>query len=372
MSLKEIFCQDKAIAVLQQALAAGRVPHAYIFAGQEGIGKFKAAYEWAKVLLCENPVEENDFADSCESCQSCRLFEAGSHPDFNHVYKELVEFTKDGKGKKTPVDLPIDVIREFLIEKVSIRPSLSKRKVFVVSEAERLNANSQNSLLKVLEEPPQYCSIILLCTRMEKLLPTTKSRCQVVRFAPVAEDRISEKLVGTGLEQKRVRYFARLAQGSLGRACRWAQLELADADLYKTKKQLINSLANYEYAKALDLAQWLLDESKNISAVWADLDKATSRKDVNRKARKTLVQIIISSLYDVMKLNVLPAEDLFNSEQKEQIKKLAGRFNPEQAAEKIGDCYRALRWIDSGVNEKLIFEQLLLNFAASGRMIVYE
>jgi DNA polymerase-3 subunit delta' len=371
MSLKEIFCQDKAIAVLQRALAAGKVPHAYIFAGREGIGKFKTAHEWAKVLLCENPVEENGFTDNCALCRSCRLFEAGSHPDFNSVYKELVEFTRDGKGKKTPVDLPIDVIREFLIEKVSIKPTLSKRKVFVVSEAERLNVPSQNSLLKVLEEPPEYCFIILLCTRMEKLLATIKSRCQMIRLAPIAEDRIIEKLTEMGIEQRLGRYFARLAQGSLGRACQWAQLEISDANLYKTKKQLLNSLAKYEYAGALDLAQWLLDESNRITTLWSDLDKTTSRTDINRRARKAMLQIIISALHDVMKLNVIPAEDLINFEQEGQIQKLAGRFRPEEAAEKIDECYSKLRWIESGVNEKLIFEQLLLNFTDSGRIKVH-
>lgn len=371
MSLKDIFCQDKAIAVLQKALAAGKVPHAYIFAGPEGVGKFTAAREWARLLLCENSTIENNFADSCGLCRSCQLFEAGSHPDFNPVYKELLEFTRDGKGKKTPVDLPIDVIREFLIEKVSTRPTLSKRKVFVVSEAERLNASSQNALLKSLEEPPEYCCIIMLCTRMEKLLPTTKSRCQIIRFGPVAEDRIIEKLREMGAEEKPALYFARLSQGSLGQACRWAKLELADANLYQTKIQLLNSLVKYEYAGALDLAQWLLGESKKIATFWADLDEATSRTDINRRAQTTLVQIIISALRDAMKLNVTPAKDIINFDQKGQIQKLAGRFNPEQAAEKIADCYRTLHWIESSVNEKLIFDQLLLNLAASGKMKVY-
>jgi len=192
MSLKEIFCQDKAISILQRAFAADKMPHAYIFAGLEGVGKFKTAREWAKMLLCKNPVVENEFADSCGACQSCRLLEAGSHPDFNLIYKELLEFTKDGKGKTTPVDLPVDVVREFLIEKVSIKPTLSARKVFIVSEAERLNASSQNAMLKVLEEPPQYCTIILLCTRMERLLPTTRSRCRIIRFSPIDEERITD------------------------------------------------------------------------------------------------------------------------------------------------------------------------------------
>ena len=369
MSLKEIFCQDKAISILQRALAAGKSAHAYIFAGPEGVGKFKTAREWAKLLLCKNPVIENGFADSCALCQSCRLFEAGSHPDFNAVYKELLEFTKDNKDKKTPVDLPIDVIREFLIEKVSTRPTFSQSKVFVVSEAERLNANSQNALLKVLEEPPEYCCIILLCTRLEKLFPTVKSRCQIIRFGPIDENRIIDKLKEMGIDGKKARYFARLAQGSLGRPCRWAQLELADANLYETKKDLIDSLSTCEYAEALDLAQWLLDESKKIAAVWAKLDETTSRTDINRRAQKTLIQIIISALHDTMKLNVTPDKEVINFDQKEQIKKLARRFDGEQAAEKIADAYKTMRWIDASVNEKLIFEQLLLNLAVSDKIV---
>jgi len=372
MSLKEIFCQAKAIAILQRVFATGKSAHAYIFAGPEGVGKFKTAREWAKLLLCKSPIIEKtdatEFADSCGCCQSCRMFEADSHPDFNKVYKELIQFTKDGKARKTPVDLPIDVIREFVIEKISTRPTLSASKVFVVSEAEKLNAASQNSLLKVLEEPPEYCSIILLCTRLERLLPTTRSRCQIIRFGPIDEKRIIEKLKETGIEQKQTKYFARLAQGSLGAASQWAQLELADANLYGTKKELVNSLCSLEYADALALSQWLLDESKKIAGTLGKLDKTTSRTDINRRAIKSLMQIIISALYDAMRINVTPTKGLINFDQKEQISKLARRFDPEQSAEKINDCYKALRWVDSAVNERLIFEQLLLNLAVYAKI----
>ena len=370
MSLKEIFSQDKAVSILQRAFAAGKMPHAYIFAGPEGVGKFKAAREWAKMLLCKNPLVEANFADSCGSCQSCQLFEAGSHPDFNSVYKELREFTAGGKGKPPPVDLPIDVIRQFLIGKVASKPTLSERKVFIVSEAEKLNAASQNSLLKVLEEPPEYCCIILLCTRLERLLATTKSRCRLIRFVPIAEERIIEKLKEMGIKGKQAQYWAGLAQGSLGLACQWAQLELAGADIYQAKKELVGLLSTCEFTDALESAQRLLDESKKIAGAWANLDESTSKTDINRRAAKTLVQIVISALHDAMKLNLKGTERIINFDQTEQIKNLAKRFDPEQSAEKIADCYKVLRWIESGVNEKLIFEQLLLNLAASDRMRV--
>jgi len=365
MSFKEIFCQDRAMEILQRAFASGKWAHAYIFAGLEGVGKFKTAREWARLLLCKNPIVENGFADSCGLCQSCRLFEAGTNPDFAHIYKELLEFTKDNTGKKTPVDLPIDVIREFLIAKVSNRPTLSQRKVFIVSEAERLNTASQNCLLKVLEEPPGYCCIVLLCTRMEQLLPTTKSRCQTIRFGPIDESRITEKLLDMGLEETPARYFARLAQGSLGAACQWAELEIGGANLYQAKKKLISSIADYELADALNVAQEILVDCKRVAGLWTDLDKTTSTTDTHRRALKTFFQIVISALHDVIKQQVTPTKEVVNFDQKEKIDALEARFDAERAAEKISDCYRALDWIESSVNEKLIFEQLLLNLVDS-------
>ena len=106
MSLKDIYCQGRAIGLLQGALNAGKFAHAYIFAGQSGVGKFTTASELAKMLLCHDRTEEQTagepFFDSCGRCQSCLVFDGGAHPDFTVIYKELVKFTKDGKGKSTP------------------------------------------------------------------------------------------------------------------------------------------------------------------------------------------------------------------------------------------------------------------------------
>jgi DNA polymerase-3 subunit delta' len=370
MSLKEIFCQERVIEILQRSFAADKTSHSYIFAGKDGVGRFKTACEFGKLLLCEKPVKRKEFFDSCEKCPSCRAFEAGSHPDFHHIYKELLEYTRDGKGKKTPVKFPIDVIREFLIEKVSNRPLESERKVFIVSEAEKLSIESQNALLKVLEEPPAYCCIILICTRLERLLPTTRSRCQMIRFGPVDEEKIAGKLAEIGLDKKSSQYFARLADGSIGMAVVWARLELAGASLYETKKEIIKSLAGCEYSDCLDLAQYFLDESKQIAAAWAEVEEAISKTDINRRALKTVIQVIISALYDAMKLNVTPERAIINFDQKQQIQKIADKFGAEQINEKINEAYRMLQWLDANVNERLIFEHLLLKLTGSGKIEV--
>jgi DNA polymerase-3 subunit delta' len=357
---------------LQRALAADRSAHAYLFAGSEGVGKYKTAREWARLLLCQSPRIEgggsSSFADSCGACESCRLFEADSHPDYAHVYKELLEFTKDGKGRKTPLDLPIDVIREFLIERVSLRPALSARRVFVISEAEKLNIPSQNALLKVLEEPPSYCTMILLCTRLERLLPTIKSRCQTIRFGPVDEPRIISQLTAMGLGREPAQFFARLAQGSLGLACQWARLELAGVGLFNMKKAVVDALTTLEMAQALDLAEQLLGYAKQIATDWGDLDKTTSRSDLNRRAQKTVIQILLSAMHDAMILPISGDHPLVNSDQAGQIAELAQRLDPEQASRRISEGYEMVHWIEANVNERLIFERLLLRLAPSAIM----
>jgi DNA polymerase-3 subunit delta' len=157
----------------------------------------------------------------------------------------------------------------------------------------------------------------------------------------------------------------------LGRACQWARLELADANLYETKKRLLRSVSACEYREALDLAEWLLAECKKIATVRADLEKTTSKTDLNRRAQKALVRVIISALHDAVRLKLAMSETIVNFDQKESIKALAERFDAEQLSEKIANCYRTLRQIESSVNERLIFEQLLLNLAVSDKMRVW-
>jgi DNA polymerase-3 subunit delta' len=368
MPLKDIFCQEKAISAIQNAFAGDKVAHAYIFAGSDGVGKFTTAKEFAKLLLCKKPVERDDFTDSCGDCESCRLFDAGSHSDFEHVYKELIKFTKEGKDKETPVDFPIDVVREFVLDKVNQRPALSTRRVFVLTEAEKLNNQSQNCLLKVLEEPPLYCCIILVCTRPDKLLPTIRSRCQILRFGPIDEEKIIEKLRQPGLGEKQAKFFARLTNGSLGLAGTYSQLETAEADIYKTKTEIVNALADFEYKNALELAETLQKQSKEVAAIWAKLAPATSTTDIKRKSTGIILQIIITALHDAMLANIAASSQFVNFDQPEQIKKIALRFNPEQAAQKIAECFKTLHYLESSVNERLILEQLLLNLAESDKI----
>lgn len=370
MSLREIFCQDKAIDSLQRAFGAGRMGHAYIFSGADGVGKDTAARAWAKMLVCHDRVEEATgggvFYDSCGRCESCRVFESGGHADFRPIYKELVEFTKKGKDKTTPIDMPIDVIREFLIDKVSNKPTMGEYVVYVVREAEKLNKSSQNALLKVLEEPPGYCVIILLCSRLDKMLPTTRSRCQVVRFGEIEEGRIRGKLEEMGVESEEALFWARFCGGSLGEAISWSKIELEEGNCYEIKKKLVRSLAAHELADSVDFAEWMCDASKRICEGWGQVEKSTSKKDLVRRGQKGLIRMVGAVFSDVMRVNVEEIDGLVNSDQMDEISSLAGRFDAEAATEKVSKAYESMRWVEASVNEKLIFEELLLNLAGCG------
>ena len=375
MQLKAIFCQDKAIDSLQRAFAAGRMAHAYIFSGDDGVGKFTTARAWAKMLLCENKQTATAgaaYMDSCGRCQSCQLFESGGHPDFRPIYKELVQYTKEGKNKTTPVDMPIDVIREFLIDKVANRPTQGQFVVYVMDESEKVNAASQNALLKVLEEPPSYCVIILLCSRLDKMLPTTLSRCQLIRFGHVTEERIIERLTAEGVRESEAVYWARFSQGSLGRAIAWSQLEIKDTDIYTIKCELIEKIASLELADAVDTAEWMGKTAKLIAAAWNrnSSSQNVSTTDMTRRAQKGLIRMAACLFSDVMKAISDTSTHWINHDQKSYILGLAQKMDVETAASNVELCYRMNRWVDSSVNEKLIFEQLLLNLANSDILIV--
>ena len=374
MNLSEIFCQAKAVDTLTRAFSAGKSAHAYIFEGIEGVGKYTTAQAFAKLLLCQNPKSEirpggqvsnlkSQIIDSCGKCPSCTAFEAGSHPDFHHIYKELNKISRNPEHRKKQVfELPIYVIREFLIEKVQLKPSFSASKVFVVSETEELNAESQNALLKVLEEPPNKSFIILLCTKLDNLLPTTRSRCQIVHFGPLSEDIIIEKLSAKEIDKSESKFWARLFGGSLGQAEFYSNPE---PSFYKIKKDFLSRISRFQLAETVDFAQWINSTASEFTAAWLKVNPEANKSDLGRQAKRAFVLILISAFTDAMKLSFVGAKKMTNFDQPGQIKLLAGRFDPQECAERIERFFESIRYIDAAVNEKLVFEHLLLNCTES-------
>lgn len=229
MRFRDIEHQERALSILRRALRSGRTHHAYLLEGPSGVGKETAARALAARLLCLDERLEPD-ADGCGRCDSCRILASGNHPDLHVIDRRLRRHHPDravraGKG----LFLVVALVRHFLIEPSSHSPALGRRRVFIVREAETMNDEAQNALLKTLEEPPGDACLILITDAATRLLPTILSRCQRVPF-----DRLPDAFVRQRLEQARIppaqaASLAVLAQGRLGDALHGQRIGLVES-----------------------------------------------------------------------------------------------------------------------------------------------
>ncbi|HEX8915722.1 MAG TPA: DNA polymerase III subunit [Humisphaera sp.] len=218
-AFSHIFGQDAALDWLLRAYRADRLPHGLIFAGPAGVGKATTARALGKLFLCERPMPE---PSPCGHCDSCRVLDAGNHPDFHVVTKELIRF-HDKTGKSKGISLSIDVVRPELIEPAGRKPVMGRGKVFVVEQADLMTAQAQNALLKTLEEPAGRALIVLLTDQPDGLLQTIRSRCQMVRFAALDAGRSAAELAKRGVDADTAKRAAAYAGGSLGVALKWIE-----------------------------------------------------------------------------------------------------------------------------------------------------
>lgn len=192
LSPSAIVGQERAIKVMNDSLRGGRIHHAWIFHGPQGVGKFTAALTFASLLL--DPTTQATFSGDFEpdpASTTQRLLAAGSHPDLSIIVKELGAFHPNAEVRKQKhTGIGIDVIREFLLNPAAIAPSIRSAaaagKVFIIDEAELMKGPAQSAVLKVLEEPPAGVIIILVTTAEESLLPTIRSRSQRIYFPPLS------------------------------------------------------------------------------------------------------------------------------------------------------------------------------------------
>ncbi|MEM9789009.1 MAG: hypothetical protein AAF842_01260 [Planctomycetota bacterium] len=249
-----LLAQPAATDQLNRQLAAGRLPHALVFAGPAGVGKHTAALWLAQRLLCLNPVTTlTGEIEPCDQCDSCRLLlklandtpsqndddkdaaedaiPGVAHPDLHLIHKQLAATSSVATLRtRKQTNLPVDLLREHVVGGITSdgnshdapafkSPVLSHHKVFVIDEAELLDGYAQNVLLKTLEEPPPNTTLILVTAREDRLLPTIRSRCQRVPFSPLPDDVVSEWLAERlGDDHADIPWLTQFAAGSLGRA----------------------------------------------------------------------------------------------------------------------------------------------------------
>ena len=291
LSFDEILAQTTAVELLQSVLSSGRVPHALLFHGPEGVGKATTAATFGAALVCAS-----NHGGACGSCACCSLIVAGNHPDFLHVGRlTRKEIEKKEKSRLTTQDpdategdlgsqILVDQIRS-ITSLVGLRPRQGQRRIFIVDPADRMNREAQNSLLKTLEEPPDHSALILVSSRPHLLLPTVRSRCFAVGFSAMRTDELTQLLERRGMTRSEAAARAALSGGSLGGAITmdldsrqerrqeiFEMLEtLADGPrAIETLSAMASSLAGKDEATltdGLDLAQGLLRDAAYTGAV---------------------------------------------------------------------------------------------------------
>lgn len=232
-----------------RAILSDKVSHSYIFEGPEGIGKKIVATELAKVLLCE--AKENN--KPCNQCKSCHMIESHTHPD-------IIFVNKDTKVTK------IDTIREKVVKEMGIKPYQGNYKIIIITEADTLNVEGQNAMLKTIEEPPSYGIVILAVKNIAKLLPTIKSRCIHIRFNALTEKQIEAYLLQKGIDGLEKEIYSKFGEGSIGMVNKL----LEDKHFIEQRKQSIEYLRKLQSANMMglyEIVKEICDQKELISQI---------------------------------------------------------------------------------------------------------
>ena len=248
MSWHDIEGHDEVVEQFRRAISRGRLASSFLFAGPAGIGKCSFALKLAQAMLCQTRPEAA--LDPCNACPACTQVVAGTHPDVLMVAKP------EGKAE-IPVELfigPKEHRRQVgLLHDINLKPRMGGRRIAIIDDADYLNEEGANALLKIIEEPPPRAVLILIGTSPTKQLPTIRSRCQLIRFRPLPIETVAELLVSKGLvaDPSEAARLARYSEGSLQRA-----LELADPELWSFRNTLLERLsepmlASVELAKTV-------------------------------------------------------------------------------------------------------------------------
>lgn len=214
-TFEEIRGNTPLVEQLRRSAASGRSSHAYLFLGGAGAGKRLIANTFAKALQCEGEKRP------CDSCKSCHAFNHGNHPDV--IYFQPL---KNGKT------YTIEDVREQLLETVDLKPFQYEKKIYIIEKADTLNIQSQNALLKTLEEPPAHAVFLLLAERAEAFLPTILSRVVVMKIRPLSAETIADYLMQAGHLAEESHILSAYAQGRIGQA-----LELVEDEGFREMRQ---------------------------------------------------------------------------------------------------------------------------------------
>jgi DNA polymerase-3 subunit delta' len=338
--------QDLAIHILTTFLHNGTIPHALLFTGTEGVGKESAAVAFAMACNCtadsrvkkkragESTRRANDFAveaarmttTPCCDCKSCRKIRANNHPDIIRV-------------KPSGPFIKIDQIRS-LCQILAMRPYEASTRVVIIADAQAMNPAASNALLKVLEEPPVRTILILVALHTSDLLPTVVSRCQHIRFKPIACKNLESILVhDQKMDPANAMIIAAMAGGSISKA-----LRMYRSDWINRRNWIVSELDSLSAGPTSRLLAFADQLAKNKADIPDSLE-------VMKAWLRDLV---------IQKLN---PEKITNRDLAAQVKNSSPKMSMASLFEKINMIQSTEYSIQAGTNLRLAMEALVLKLA---------
>jgi DNA polymerase III subunit delta' len=332
---------ERARQVLRRMLEQGRVPGALIFAGEEGVGKKLFALELAKALNCRKPRG----VEACDACSACgriaRLADASGEPG-----KPIIWGEHQDVGLVRPEKRFITVEQARAIEReTNFRPYEGRARVLIIEEAERLNDASGNALLKTLEEVSPSAHLILLTARPASLLPTIRSRAQLVRFAPLTAREIEAHLVKhkqrAGTE---AHLAAQLAQGRLGRAL------ALNLDEYRQQREAM-----------LTVLEALAARPDRVQLLRAAEDLSDAKHKDDYEPRLDALALLI---HDAWRLALDPQAGIVNEDIRDRLARLSSSVTNRRFTAWLAQLEDLRAQLAVNVNRRVATDALLLSMAA--------
>jgi len=326
MAFKDVLGHSRAITLLQRAMTNEKVVNSYLFLGNEGIGKKVVALQFAKALNCLG--KEVEAGEACDHCVSCKKIDHALHPD-------VLLIEPEGQNIK------VDQIRQLQKELV-YRPYEGRRRVCILTAADRMAPHIPNTLLKTLEEPPLHTVIILLANNSRFILSTILSRCQPVRFHPLPIPLLTRWLTDTkGFTATDAHLLASLSEGSPGKA-----LEIQEEIRQVPREEL--------------LKDWAGSKSPSIEKIESWVESLPSQ----RESLLLILEVAKTLLRDLVMANTLrKGAALIHSDLRSVIESMAASWSLTSLLNRIEILHQTTLAVKANANTSLALEAMMLSWA---------
>jgi DNA polymerase-3 subunit delta' len=343
---------DHLKTVLRRLIVQKRVPNALLFAGADGVGKKRFALELAKASVCLNPKN----SEACDGCANCRRAGEFAIPEVNENTKvddslrdkfKTVFFSGHSDiGMIAPLKktMYVDAIRN-LESEANFRPYEAQARFFIVDDADKMNDAASNALLKTLEEPPAASHIFLVSSRPDALLPTIRSRCQTLRFAPIDAGEIESYLLkDKGFSPEDAALLAKLSGGRLGNAIE------TDVEKFKSKRAAMLKV----------LESILIKENRaELLRVAEEMNDAKNKDDF--ETRLVILQTLIHDVWTLR--NAADAKILVNVDLVNELRKFAERADRRRLAAWLSGIETLREQLAVNLNRKIATDALFMQMA---------